>query len=328
MRSAVLFPGLAPAGYALIGNLLSNTPAGRDRIAEAERVLDRPLLEEFRAAGAGGPGSGPGSPGGTWEATDCAYLACAVALADHLPQLLGGERPRAYAGVSFGGFAATVAAGGLDYADAVRLVSRSARAQARYLAGRAPAGCLFCYRIGASAVADIVAELRAAGRWVEISADLGMDVYGISATLDTLELVKAEVRARGGAPIYTMDRPQHCSTIAGLRSQLAAQVYPHAQFRVPRLPLISDVDGSLACTPDRLRDTLLDGWTEPVHLRHTVAALRRLRVQRIYLVGPRSLFARLLGDAFDLVPVEPDVVPVGPDVVPAGPDLVPQGAPA
>lgn len=308
MSSAVLFPGLAPAGYAVIGDLLSGTPAGRDRIAEAEQVLDRPLLDEFRAAGAGGPGTG--GPEG-WEVADCAYLAAAVALADHLPDLLGGDPPRAVVGVSFGGFAAAVAAGGLDYADAVRLVSRSARAQARYLSGRAPAGCLFCYRISAAEVHRIVADLRGSGRWVEVSADLGMDVHGISATLDTLELVKAAVRERGGAPIYTMDRPQHCSPMAGLRSRLAAHVYPRAQFRIPRVPLISDVDGSVVATPDRVRRSLLDGWTEPVYLRHTVAALRRLRVRRVYLVGPRSLFARLLGDAFDLVPVEPELAAAG-----------------
>jgi [acyl-carrier-protein] S-malonyltransferase len=327
-RSAVLFPGLAPAGYAAIGDFLAHSPAGRRRVARADRILGFSLLDAFRVDGTR-----------NWAVADCAYLACTVALADHLRDVPGGSPtppgvieeaaphpdpahgtgplstgplstgPAVCVGLSFGGFAAAVHAGGIDFDDAVRLVVRSADEQARFLAALPePAGCHFCYRIGRDAVAEIVADLRRAGRWIEISADLGLDVYGVSATLSTLELFKRAVSARGGASIYTMDRPQHCAALTGLRDRLAATVYPEAGFRAPRVPVISDVDGGTATTAEALSRALLLGWTAPVHTRVTVDALTAYGVRRVYLVGPRTMFTRLLGDLFDVVVVGPETV--------------------
>lgn len=295
MRSAVLFPGLAPAGYAVIGDFLARDPAGRRRVAEADEVLGYPLLDAFRAGGIG-----------DWQAADCAYLACLAALADHLPD----DPPVVCAGLSFGGFGAAVYSGGLDYRDAVRVVAESAAEQARFLAARPePAGCLFFYRVDRRAVAEIVDGLRAEGRWVELAADLGLDVYGVSADLSTLELVRRRVADRGGAAIYTMDRPQHCAMLTGLRDHLAATVYPTVRFRPPRVPVVSDVDGSTVDDPVALRRMLLLGWSEPVVTDVAVTALTAHGVERIYLVGPQTMFPRLLGDRFEVVQVSPETVP-------------------
>ncbi len=295
MRSAVLFPGLAPAGYAAIGDFLTADSAGRRRVAEADDVLGYSLLEEFRVGGLG-----------DWPAADCAYLACLAALADHLPP----EPPLVCAGLSFGGFGAAVYSGGLDYIDAVRLVADSAVEQTRHLAGWSePAGCLFFYRIDHEAVTTIVDELRADGRWLELAADLGLGVYGVSASLATLELVAQRVHQRGGSAIYTMNRPQHCRALTRLRDHLAATVYPTVPVKAPRIPVVSDVDGSVVCGPTALREMLLDGWTEPVRTTVTVDRLVALGIERIYLVGPQTMFPRLLGDRFEVVQISPQTVP-------------------
>jgi [acyl-carrier-protein] S-malonyltransferase len=310
MRSVVLFPGLAPTSFAAIGDFLERSGPGRRRIAAADEVLGYSLLAAFRDAGAG-----------RWAVYDCAYLACTLALADHLHDQLDGPvgfaaepvaPPVACAGLSFGGFPAAVYAGGLDYADAIRLVSRSADRQARHLAALPePAGCHFFYRLDRAAVEEIVAELREAGRWIEISADLGLTVHAVSATMQTLELVRQRVSERGGSPIYTMDRPQHCAAMTELRDELGERVYPGARFRPPAIPVISDVDGSSVRSASQLSWTLLQGWTEPVHIQVTLDALRRHRIERVYLVGPRTMFGRLLGGLFDVVVVSPETVLAG-----------------
>lgn len=295
MRSAVLFPGLAPAGYAVIGDFLSRDPAGRRRVAEAEEVLGHPLLDAFRAGGID-----------DWPVADCAYLACLVALADHLPD----DPPVLCAGLSFGGFGAAVYSGGLAYRDAVRVVVDSAVEQTRFLTARSqPAGCLFFYRVDGRAVSEIIDELRAEGRWLELAADLGLGVYGISADRTTLELVRQRVQDRGGAAIYTMNRPQHCRMLTGLRDHLAATVYATAPFHPPKVPVVSDVDGGIVDTPAALRETLLLGWTEPVVTDVAVAALTAHRIERIYLVGPHTMFPRLLGDRFEVVQISPETLP-------------------
>lgn len=314
MRSVVLFPGLAPTSFAAIGDFLSRSAAGRRRMAEADEVLGYPLLEAFRTAGAG-----------QWVVYDCAYLACTVALADHLHDLYGGPShgyagqpvgsdppPVACAGLSFGGFPAAVYSGGIDFADAVALVAESTERQARHLAAfPEPAGCLFLYRLDGSIVSELVAELRDAGRWIEISADLGLNVHAVSATLATLALLKQRVPERGGAAIYTMDRPQHCAALTELRDELGEQVYPRFGVRAPAIPVVSDVDGSLVETAARLNWSLLQGWTEPVRIQVTLDALARQRIERVYLVGPRTMFGRLLGNLFDVVVVSPESVLAG-----------------
>nr|MDT0660480.1 ACP S-malonyltransferase [Micromonospora sp. DSM 115978] len=313
MRSVVLFPGLAPTSFAAIGDFLESSGPGRRRVAAADEVLGYSLLAAFRDA----------EPGpGQWAVYDCAYLACTLALADHLHDQFDGpagfagdpgQPPVACAGLSFGGFPAAVYAGGVDYAEAIRLVSRSAERQARYLATwPEPAGCHFFYRLDRAAVEEIVAELRAAGRWIEISADLGLSVHAVSGSMPTLELVRQRVSERGGSPIYTMDRPQHCAAMAELRDELGEQVYSGVRFRAPAVPVVSDVDGALVRTAMQLSWSLLQGWTEPVHIQVTLDALARQRIERVYLVGPRTMFGRLLGDLFDVVVVSPEAVAAGP----------------
>ncbi|MGQ0842178.1 ACP S-malonyltransferase [Actinokineospora sp.] len=299
MRSAILFPGLVPVSYQGLAGYLSHDRHAGARFTEAADVLGYSLFDAFRAAGPT-----------DWEALDCAYLAVNLALADHALELMANE-PVLVAGASFGALPAVVLAGGLDYPAALELVARSARIQAGYLAGfTEPAGCHFFCKVPVEDVEEIVAEVAADGRWIEISAYLGPDIHGVSASLATIELVKARLTARGGWGFHTMNRPQHCARLAELRDDLAERVYRPALFSAARIPLLSDIDGRSLVDPAELRSSLLSGWVDPVRLSVTQQGLARAGIDRAHMVGPRNIIGRLVAEVCEVVTVTPDPAPV------------------
>ncbi|MGW4896333.1 ACP S-malonyltransferase [Kitasatospora sp. NPDC004240] len=292
MTAGLFFPGLVPLGADDVDRLLAHSAPARRRFDRASEVLGHPLAEALRDAGEA-----------DWETIDAACLTSALALADSAEEWLD-PAPALCTGVSFGGLPAVVRSGGLDFADALVLVVRSARIQARYLAERPePGACLFLIGLTAGQVGELAARLAAAGHWIEVSAHLGPDIHAVSAAPGTLALFQEEMRALGGRGFHTMNRPQHCRMLAPLRAELERDVYRVTPFHRARLPVLSDIDGTLLREPEELRTFLLDGWVEPVDIDTTVRGLRAAAVDRLYLAGSRNLFGRLLGPVCELVPI-------------------------
>lgn len=308
MTAAVFFPGLVPMDPGDLEGLLRRSAPARRRFGLASDVLGYPLADAlFDAADT------------DWEIIDCGCLTTALALADSAADTLV-PAPELSAGMSFGGLPAVVRAGGLEFADALLLVTRSARIQARYLAEQPePGACMFFLGPNPEQVRGLVGRLAAAGHWIEISAQLGPDIHAVSGGAGTLALFQEGLRDLGGRAFHTMNRPQHCAALTPLRDELERDVYRTTPFRRSRLPVLSDIDGALLRDPADLRTFLLAGWVEPVYLSATVDGLRAAAADRVYLAGPRSLFGRLLGGVCEVVAIGFDgvaepVAPVRPPV--------------
>ncbi|MGW6917521.1 ACP S-malonyltransferase [Kitasatospora sp. NPDC054939] len=292
MTTGLFYPGLVPLDAADITRLLAHSAPARRRFDRASEVLGYPLAEALRDCGEE-----------DWEVVDNACLTSALALSDSAEEWLD-PAPELCTGISFGGLPAVVRAGGLDFADALVLVTRSARIQTRFLAERPePGACLFLIGLTAGQVRALADRLAAEGHWIEVSAQLGRDIHAVSAAPRTLELFQEAMREHGGRGFHTMNRPQHCRMLEPLRAELERDVYRVTPFHRARLPVLSDIDGTLLREPEDLRTFLLAGWVEPVSTDTTVAGLRAASVDRLHLAGSRNLFGRLLGGVCELVPI-------------------------
>lgn len=285
------FPGLVPTPFSAMADFLSVNEHARRLLPVADDVLGRPLLDAGRDAAIY-----------DWEVFEIAHVVMGLALA-----ATAGERhdlePLACGGQSFGAITAAIFAGALDLVDGLQLIRASTRVEIDYFESLAePVGTLFFYRLTADQVEGLVTE---SGHDLEIAVHLDNLVHGVCGTLVALEDFADRVRAAGGHIFYLMNRSEHCRSLQPLRDRLDREVYRVTPWSDPLLPLVSDVDGSWMTTAARVRDDLVDGWVTPVHWSLVADALADGGAERIFVVGPPSMFTRLVGRRATTVEVSP-----------------------
>lgn len=285
------FPGLVPTPFATMADFLGGNLHARRLLPLADEILGRPLLESGRDAGIY-----------DWEVFETAHVIMGLALASTATQRYGLE-PIACGGQSFGAITAAVYAGALDLEDGLRLIRASTRVEIDHFDSLAePVGTLFFYRLTTEEVAGLVAE---SDQPLELAVHLDNLVHGVCGTLAALEVFADRVRARGGHIFYLMNRSEHCPSLQPLRDRLEREVYRPTAWSDPLLPLVSDVDGTWMTTGAQVRDDLLDGWVTPVRWSLVADSLAERGAERIFVIGPPSMFTRLVGRRARSVEVSP-----------------------
>lgn len=286
--AALFFPGLVPTSHNAVSAFAEGSAHARRRLAVADEVLGYSVLSRYRDASIY-----------DWEVFEAGYMAISLALADWAVEHHG-VQPRVCGGQSFGAFMAAVFAGALSYRDALLLLQRSVQVEVSYFDTLPEKlGCHFFYRLSHAQVDELVREFRAAGHPIELSVVLDEQVHAVSGPSAVLADFESRVREAGGYPFYTMNRAEHCSMVGGLRDRLRDEVYPTVTWRTPEVPLLSDVTGEQLTDPVAICNDLLDGWTHPVHWNTVTDGLRAAGVDHVYVVGPRTMFARITSGIFD-----------------------------
>ncbi|NNG36688.1 ACP S-malonyltransferase [Nakamurella aerolata] len=291
---AFYFPGLVPVRFETLEPFLRADPHIRDLLPTVDRVLGYPLLE--RAADA---------EIYDWEVFEAVHVVVGLALARGLTSR-SAVRPELVGGQSFGAVTAAIHAGALDLADGMRLIAASTEVEVDYFAGLdRQVGTLFFYRLATHQVDQLVAAARAAGHQLEISVYLDNLVHAVCGPLDELNIFADQVRHHGGHVFYLMNRAEHCGSLAELRHRLEIEVYQHFRWNDPTVPAISDVDGSTLTTGAQISADLTKGWVTPVRWSLVADSLIASGVQRIFVIGPPSMFTRLVGRSVPTVEVSP-----------------------
>lgn len=297
MSEAIFFPGLVPTTFSTISEFARADRFARRRFAEADDVLGYPLLDAYATAKVY-----------DWEIFEAGFMALTLALADWTVNEAG-VVPRLCGGQSFGLLIGAVFTGTLTYADGLRLVRDSVRVEIDYFGRLAePLGCHFFYRLESAAVDRLVEEFLADGDWVEVSVYLDNAVHAVSGTLSALSRFEQRIRQLGGVPFYTLNRAEHCSAVAELRSRLEREVYGQFEWRPARVPMLSDVDGGLRTDGEQIKQDLLDGWTTPVHWSTVSTGLLDAGIRGVHVVGPRNMFAQMTNNTVPTVMVTPKAV--------------------
>jgi [acyl-carrier-protein] S-malonyltransferase len=189
--------------------------------------------------------------------------------------------PLAAAGHSLGEYAALVAAGAIDFDDAVQLVALRGDAMAR--AGEARPGSMV------AVLGEDDDEVRAVAHehGLTIANDNAPGQLVLSGPLDAIEAVD-------GGPLRTrrldVSGAFHSPLMAPAAEELATAL-EEIDVRAPRFPVISN--GTAAPFAD-VRAELVENLLSPVRWRETVAVLRDLGADDFVELGPGRILSGLV----------------------------------
>jgi [acyl-carrier-protein] S-malonyltransferase len=291
---ALVFPGMGPSGYAELAKFMMISPQARRLREIADSVLDYRLMDEYRRAGEGYK-----------ESAQVAFLISCYALAEWAQEELGCT-PDFCSGASFGEKVAIAYAGSLNFAEAVRLTVRLARAEEAYFRlEHRDVVTQSVARTPKQNLREILADMGGRGEWSDISCFVDDDFFMVSMREQSLERFNDEVRAVGGIPLDVMRPPMHSSAFGALRKRVADDVLPDFRFADTRLPIVAGQGGAVVDTAAGVRSLVLDSIVQPLNWPDTLRSMRERGVTKIYVAGPDALFGRVrcATENFDVVTV-------------------------
>lgn len=202
----------------------------------------------------------------------------------------GGALPAVVAGHSLGEYSALVAAGALQFADAVPLVRF--RAQAMQEAVPAGEGAMAALLgLEADAVREVCAEAAQGGvvEAANLNAPGQIVIAGDRAAVErAIELAKPRGAKR--AMMLPVSAPFHCALMRPAAERLAERL-AQVEISRPELAVLNNVDVAVCDSPEAIRDALVRQAYSPVRWIETVQAIAARGVDQLYECGPGKVLA-------------------------------------
>jgi [acyl-carrier-protein] S-malonyltransferase len=201
----------------------------------------------------------------------------------------------AAAGHSLGEFSAYVAAGALEFGDAVRAVRR--RGELMYRSGTERPGSMAAVIGLDDAIVDrVCADASASGGGVVVAANFNAPgQVVISGDVEALQRAEAPLKAAGAKRVLPLNvsgafhSPLMEVAEAGLREALEA-----VTIRDPAFPVISNVTAFPVKEGEVARQLLVQQLTSPVRWVASVEAMKAAGVEEFREIGPGSVLTGLL----------------------------------
>ncbi len=289
MKFAFVFPGQGSQSVAMMA-AYGDEPLLRDTFAEASAVLGFDLWTMVS--------DGPAEILNQTVNTQPAMLAAGVSLY-RLWLARGGAAPALMAGHSLGEYTALTCAGGIDFADAIRLV----RLRAEAMQSAVPEG------VGAMAAilglddAGVRAVCAEAAQGEVLEAvnfnSPGQVVIAGDKAAVLRGMVQARERGAKRALALSVSVPSHCALMKPAAEKLRAAL-AGIEIRVPAVPVIHNVDVAAHADADAIRDALARQLFSPVRWVESMFALRDAGVRLIAECGPGKVLAGLNKRTLDI----------------------------
>ena len=202
----------------------------------------------------------------------------------------GGAVPALVAGHSLGEYSALVAAGALDFAEAVKLVRL--RAQAMQEAVPQGEGAMAAL-LGLDEAQAIEACAEAAQGDVVSAANLnspGQIVIAGSKAAVERAIVIAKAKGAKRAVLLPVSAPFHCALMKPAAERLQ-QALVEIEVRVPSIPVLNNVDVAVEDQPGRIKDALVRQAYSPVRWIETVQEIARRGATHVFECGPGKVLA-------------------------------------
>ena len=209
----------------------------------------------------------------------------------------GGKVPAVVAGHSLGEYSALVAAGVIDFKDAVPLVRlrASAMQEAVPLGTGGMAAILnldddkireacseAAAEVGGGAVVELV-NFNAPGQTVIAGSKLAVE--------RACEACKAKGAKR--AVLLPVSAPFHSSLLRPAAEKLGARL-AELQFATPKIRVVNNVDVAIETEPEKIKDALIRQAYSPVRWVETVQRIATLDVTAVAECGPGKVLAGLI----------------------------------
>jgi [acyl-carrier-protein] S-malonyltransferase len=279
---AFVFPGQGSQAIGMLQGFVDNV-AVRDTLNEASDALQFDLSKLIA--------EGPKEDLDLTTNTQPVMLACAVAFY-RAWIAAGGNLPRLVAGHSLGEYSALVAAGVIQFKDAVPMV----RFRAQAMQEAVPVGQGGMAAILGLSDDDVRAACAEAAQGevvepVNFNAPAQVVIAGHKAAVErACEASKAR-GAKRALPL-PVSAPFHSSLLKPasdrLRDYLAG-----VSFASPQLPLINNVDVAIVDDPAAIRDALVRQAASPVRWVETVQKIAEMGVTRLIECGPGKVLTGL-----------------------------------
>lgn len=281
---ALVFPGQG-SQYVGMGKALSGDFAAAKKIfAEADDALGFPLSQLCFA--------GPEEVLKLTENTQPAILASSVA-AFRVLQAEAPLRPTLVAGHSLGEYSALVAAGAIEFRDAVKIV----RERGRLMQQAVPAGQ------GAMAVvlgldSDDVASLCAEASGDEIVAPANFNGGGqivIAGSKRAVERAMVLAKERGAKRVLDLpvSAPFHCPLMRPAAEGLEA-LLRDVPVQAIKIGVVTNVEAEVNWSLERVKSLLVEQAIRPVRWEQSVRKLDELGVRQVIEVGPGKVLKNLI----------------------------------
>jgi [acyl-carrier-protein] S-malonyltransferase len=280
---AFVFPGQGSQRVGMGRALAEASPECRAVFDEADAALGEPLSRLCF--------EGPDDRLVLTENTQPAILTVSVAAARLLRAR--GIEPAFVAGHSLGEYSAHVAAGTIEFADAVRIVRR----RGRYMQEAVPVGA------GAMAAilgADEALVTRACSEAAEgdVVGPANLNAPGqivIAGTRAAVARAGDRAKALGARRVVPLpvSAPFHCALMKPAEARLAPELHA-LPARDPRVPVVANVDALPKTTATASIEALVAQVSAPVRWHDVVSRLASAGVRAYVEVGPGTVLSGLV----------------------------------
>ncbi|HXS52737.1 MAG TPA: ACP S-malonyltransferase [Usitatibacter sp.] len=205
----------------------------------------------------------------------------------------GGPMPAWFAGHSLGEYTALVAAGALDFEEAVPLVRLRAQAMQEAVP-EGTGGIAAILGLDDARLPELCAR-AAQGEVVEpanLNSPGQVVIAGHRAAVERAMALAKEMGARR-ALMLPMSAPSHCSLMKPAADRLRARL-EQVKLRAPAVPVVHNRSVEAFTDPDRIREALVAQLDHPVRWIETVRFLAGQGVTRIVECGPGKVLAGLV----------------------------------